>query len=156
MSCAVRHGWGMAATQLAIYHPPSDQRVTGRHFQADTCVGTTMSRLLFVTLLASASSQTTTTTTNLPGVGGRLHGKKPAGSGTSLRAQQMREVLSWHCGSATSQLHIEDKPCQNFRYMQESGFEAGLRAAMAIDSAARLASMKAQGAPPSTPERDEA
>merc|ERR1740124_1569300 len=68
-------------------------------------------------LLASASSQTTT---NLPGVGERLHGKKPAGTGTSLRAKQLRAVLSWHCGrSATSQYHIEDKPCQNFRFMQK-------------------------------------
>ena len=89
-------------------------------------------------LFASASSQTTT---NLPGVGERLHGKKPAGTGTSLRAKQLRAVLSWHCGSSvTSQYHIEDKPCQNFRFMQQSGFDAGLLASTAIDSAAHLAS----------------
>ena len=86
-------------------------------------------------LLASASSQTTA---GLPEVAERVHGQnKPAGSGTSLRANQLRAVLMWHCGrSVTSQYHIEDKPCQNFRYMQQSGFEAGLRASTAIDSAA--------------------
>ena len=90
-------------------------------------------------LLASASSQTTA---GLPEVAERLHGKnKPAGSGTSLRASQLRAVLSWHCGSSvTSQYHIEDKPCQNLRFMQQSGFDAGLLASTAIDSAAHLAS----------------
>ena len=102
--------------------------------------------VLLVTLtcvLASASSQTTE-------VAKDLHGKKPAGSGASLRANQLRAVLSWHCGkSVTSQYHIEDTPCQNFRFMHESGFEAGPRASMAIESDARAAahsaSMKAKG-----------
>ena len=103
--------------------------------------------VLLVTLtcvLASASSQTTE-------VAKDLHGKKPAGA--SLRANQLRAVLSWHCGrSVTSQYHIEDTPCQNFRFMHESGFEAGPRASMAIESDARAAahsaSMKAKGATP--------
>ena len=106
-----------------------------------------MTRLLvaLACLLASASSQTTT---NLPGVGERLHGKKPAGTGTSLRAKQLRAVLSWHCGrSVTSQYHIEDKPCQNFRFMQDSRSEEAGSEPRRIDSAACLASKKAEGAP---------
>ena len=82
-----------------------------------------MPRLLLVTLwcvLASVSSEISTT---FPGVGERLHGKKPAGSGARLRNAQLKAVLSWHCAkSAASQ--TEDKPCKNFRCMHR---RAGLK-----------------------------